>query len=39
MRLEPMSGAPIMAESVDPSLRSDGRKIEVETGAREAVPD
>ena len=34
-----MVGGSIMAESVDPSLRSDGRKIEVETGAREAVPE
>ena len=41
MRLKSMraSVGPIMAETADASLRSDGRGIEVETGAREAVSE
>ena len=41
MRLKSISGAggPIVAETVDASLRRDGRGIEVETVAREAVPE
>ena len=40
MRLKSMSGAggPIVAETVDASLERDGRGIEVEASAREAVP-
>ncbi len=36
-----MSGAgwPTMVEAVDASLRLDGRGIEVEASAREAVPE